>query len=259
MHPALLETDHRPWPIPERMWTWRQAWCDLLFAHWPVPRSALKDSVPDDLEIDTFDGSAWIGLVPFRMSGVMRRGLPDIPGVSAFEELNVRTYVTLEGKPGVWFFSLDAASRLAVWSARRFFHLPYFFADMALTDAGDRIHYRSQRHSEGHELFEGYYHPTGAPFLARNGSLEHWLTERYCLYCETPAGIIQRGEVHHRQWPLQPADLEIAGNTLLQPFGINEDTPPHCLHFSRRIDVVIWPLAEVSSMAMAVDPEVTFA
>jgi uncharacterized protein len=242
MHPSLAETAHRPWPVPERRWTWRQSWCDLLFAHWPVPVDVIRPAILEQLEIDTFDGSAWIGLVPFRMQDVMLRGLPAMPGISAFEELNVRTYVTIGGKPGVWFFSLDAADRLAVWAARQFFHLPYFYADMALEDTGNEIRYRSERRGTGGESFEGTYRPVGSVYAANPGSLEHWLTERYCLYCKTPAVVLKRGHVHHRQWPLQAADLEIRSNTLLRPFKIPDSQPPHCLHFSCHIDVIIWPL-----------------
>lgn len=245
MHSSLSETAHRPWPILESRWTWRQSWSDLLFAHWPVSVELLREQIPQALEIDTFDGTAWIAVVPFRMRDVMLRGLPAMPAVSAFEEMNVRTYVTIDGKPGVWFFSLDAASRMAVWAARTLFHLPYFHADMELKTNGENVHYQSQRHSEGGESFRGKYQPEGSVYTAQPGSLEHWLTERYCLYCETPDGTIKRGHVHHRQWQLQKAAAEISTNTLLHPFQIAESAPPHLLHFSRNIDVIIWPLEEV--------------
>ena len=128
MHPSLRQTDHRPWPLPPGPWTWRQQWCDLLFAHWPMPVAALRALVPPVLEIQEFDGTSWVGVVPFHMRGVMRRPLPDLPWVSAFAELNLRLYVVHGGRPGVWFVSLDAANPLAVWAARTFFHLPYFHA-----------------------------------------------------------------------------------------------------------------------------------
>src|SRR5262245_4268389 len=125
MHASLSHIDHRPWALPRGRWTMRQSWCDLLFAHWRVPVSALRPLIPARLKIQEFDGSAWLGAVPFRMTGVMYRPLPDLPWISAFPELNLRTYVECDGKPGVWFFSLDATNPLAVWAARRFFHLPY--------------------------------------------------------------------------------------------------------------------------------------
>ncbi|MFT7663947.1 MAG: hypothetical protein ACI87A_002175, partial [Planctomycetota bacterium] len=147
MHSALERLDHRPWPLPPGAWSWRQSWCDLLFAHWPIPSSQLRSLVPSELTVQEFDGTSWVGVVPFRMQGVMRRPLPDLPWVSAFPELNLRLYVEYEGKPGVWFLSLDASNWLAVWAARRFFHLPYFHADMRLDWNADRVEYRSTRKS----------------------------------------------------------------------------------------------------------------
>ena len=184
MHPALQTTAHRPWPLPPRAWRWRQTWSDLLFAHWPMPVSVLRPFVPPALTIQEFDGTSWIGIVPFRMSGVMHRPLPDVPGVSAFAELNLRLYVEADGKPGVWFISLDAANSLAVWAARRLFDLAYFRADMTGSAAGARIHYKSTRRGGG-VTFRGSYWPTSAPQAARPGTLEHFLVERYCC---TPRG-----------------------------------------------------------------------
>src|SRR5690349_6710130 len=130
MHPSLRKLDHRPWPVPSRPWIMAQNWHELLFAHWRVPVEAVRPLVPQGLEIDLFAGDAWLSVVPFRMSGVRLRGTPALPWLSSFPELNVRTYVCAEGRPGVWFFSLDAASRLAVGVARAWFHLPYFNARM---------------------------------------------------------------------------------------------------------------------------------
>lgn len=237
MHAALSLQDHRPWPIPQFGWTWRQSWRDLLFMHWPVPASALRRLVPDKLELQEFDGTAWLGLVPFRMAGVMRRLLPDMPWVSAFPELNVRTYVVLDGKPGVWFLSLDASNWLAVWAARRFFHLPYYLADMSLSEGADGILYRSSR--EGVDL-RVTYRPTSEQYLARAGSLEHWLTERYCLYAQAPDGSIWRNDVHHHPWPLQAAVATIDRNTFLDAHGLPIREAPSLLHFARRVDVVVW-------------------
>src|SRR5262249_38071897 len=145
MHPSLKFVEHRPWALPKRPWIMAQNWHDLLFAHWEVPVEKMRELVPRGLEIDTFEGRAWIGGVPFRMWGVRLRGTPALPGFSAFPELNVRTYVTANDKPGVWFFSLDAANQIAVEVARVWFHLPYFFARMRLGAAGDEIGYFSQR------------------------------------------------------------------------------------------------------------------
>jgi len=243
MHPALHSVAHRPWPLPRSPWVMAQSWHDLLFAHWPVSATAMRKLVPRGLELDLFDGHCWVGVVPFWMSGVRVRGMPAAPGVSRFAELNVRTYVVCGGKPGVYFFSLDAASRLAVAAARTFYHLPYFFADMRVEADGETIAYRSERLSESGE-FRGRYGPTGPVVLRNSGTLEHWLTERYCLYT-VPRDCVWRGEIHHTQWPLQDAWATIEVNTVAQSAGIElpESTP--LLHFARRVDVLIWSLTRV--------------
>ena len=214
-HPSLTDLNHRPWPLPERAWVMAQSWHDLLFAHWPVPASELSPHLPPGLTLDTYESCAWVGVVPFRMSGIRLRGLPPVPGTSAFPELNVRTYVTDGAKPGVWFFSLDAANALAVAVARAWFHLPYFRARMRCDTKGDEIVYGSRRTHPGATpgVFRGRYGPAGDVYRSSAGTLEHWLTERYCLYAPSPRGVV-RGEIHHVPWPLQPAWAEIDTNTI---------------------------------------------
>lgn len=241
-HPAFNRQKHRPWGIPKKPWTWRQSWCDLLFAHWPVPSAVLRPLVPEPLSIQEYDGTSWIGIVPFRMEGVMHRPFPDLPWISAFPELNVRLYVEYEDKPGVWFLSLDARNPLAVWAARRFFHLPYFKADIELREQNEQFYYQSSRQVQSGSVdFRGTYRAISDPYEAESGSLEHWLTERYCLYAESPDGELYRSEVHHWPWPLQRAEVEIKTNELLDPFGISLPNSPSLLHFASRLDVVIWP------------------
>jgi len=241
MHPAFSQTDHRPWPCPEQPWTWRQSWCDLLFAHWPVPVEQLRPHIPRELEVQSFDGTGWVGVVPFRMEGVTRRPMPPMPWLSAFPELNLRTYVTHGSKPGVWFFSLDAGNSVAVWAARRWFGLPYFRADMSCTTRDGTVHYTSQRRDDAHPVrFDAEYAPTGEPAPAGPGTLDHFLTERYCLYGHLPDGRLYRGEVHHHPWPLQPATLTFRANELGRPWGLSLDGTPARLHFSRRLDVALW-------------------
>jgi uncharacterized protein len=242
MHAALARVEHRPWLVPARRWTWRQSWRDLLFAHWPVPLAVLRPLLPAGLEVQEFGGTSWVGVVPFRMAGVMRRPWPDLPWVSAFPELNVRLYVTRDGKPGVWFLSLDATNPLAVWVARRFFFLPYHRSTMSLAHEQGGIHYHSRR--AGAE-FAGQYRPTSDVYQAAAGTLEHWLTERYCLYARDSRGTLWRNEVHHLPWPLQSADAVIERNSMLDGHGISLQGRP-LLHFARRLDVVVWdgePLA----------------
>jgi len=225
----------------------RQSWCDLLFAHWRAPVSALRPLVPSRLTIQEFDGSSWVGVVPFRMEGVTARGLPSLPWLSAFPELNLRLYVEHGGKPGVWFVSLDATRFLAVLAARVVFQLPYFTADMQVEERRGRVHYRSMRRpSDPRVAFEGSYAPTSSTFEAVAGTLGHFLTERYCLYTQTSGGTLLRAEVHHRPWPLQDAEAEIAENTIATAQGVPIEGDP-IFHFSRRQDVIVWPPHAVQS------------
>jgi uncharacterized protein len=197
-----------------------QRWHDLLFAHWPIPEDVVRRVVPDVLPIDTFDGHAWIGVVPFRMTDVRMRFLPAIPRASAFPEINVRTYTTVDGKPGVYFFSLDAANRLAVIAARAGVGLPYFWARMSCENWDESIFYESRRvRVEGTPAeFIARYRSAGDVFYAQRGTLEYFLTERYCLY--TVDGYdVKRLEIVHAPWPLQPAAAEITRNTMTAPVG----------------------------------------
>lgn len=237
MHQAFSRVDHRPWTVPGETWSWRQSWQDLLFAHWPIDEAVLRPLLPSSLEIDACEGTSWIGLVPFKMTGVMKRPLPDMPWVSAFPELSVRTYVTRDGKPGVWFFSLDATNALAVWAARRFFHMPYFRAKMSVRKHRHATVYSSSRPGA---CFEASYMPVSSVYEAKRGSLEHWLTERYCLYAQSANGALYRNEVHHVPWPLQKAEARMDINTMLAMHGFDVHGPPALLHFAQRLDVVVW-------------------
>lgn len=220
-----------------------QTWHDLLFAHWPIKTELLRRIVPPQLPLDTFDGPCWVGVVPFHMSGIHARGLPPLPGLSKFPELNVRTYVARDGKPGVYFFSLDAASLPAVWTARRFFRLPYFHASMSAQVDGDSIRYDSRRHQTNAQ-FRGRYRPHGEVQRSDKGSLEHWLTERYCLYT-VHGGRVFRGEIHHQAWPLQKAEAEIEVESVAAAAGISLPSSPPLLHFARQLEVLIWPLQRI--------------
>jgi uncharacterized protein YqjF (DUF2071 family) len=247
MQNPLAQLTHRPYAIPPGPWVMHQSWHDLLFAHWPIPVEVMREAVPESLPLDTFEGQAWVGVVPFRMSDVRPRFVPPVPGLSAFPELNVRTYVKVGDKAGVYFFSLEAANAAAVQIARTFFHLPYFNARMILRDTSDWIYYHSKRTHVGAPAadFEGRYRPVSEPYTSQGGSLECWLTERYCLYSSDKNGKLYRGEIHHIPWPLQKAEADITVNTMTVPHGLSlPDTAP-LLHFARRLDVVVWPLTAV--------------
>jgi uncharacterized protein YqjF (DUF2071 family) len=243
MSGILDQVAHRPWPLPAGLWVMAQTWHDLLFAHWPIAATSLRPRIPAQLEIDTFEGQAWLAVIPFRMSGVRLRGTPAMPWVSRFPELNLRTYVTMGGKPGVWFFSLDAGNPLAVAIARAWFHLPYFGAQMLCEERDGWIHYRSERTHRRAPcgLLEARYRPAGEVFFAEPGTLEHFLTERYCLYTADGAGRIIRGEIHHPPWPLQLAEASFGRNTMAEASRLSlPKLPSPLLHFSRRQDVIVW-------------------
>jgi uncharacterized protein YqjF (DUF2071 family) len=179
------------------------------------------------------------------MSGVHGRALPPLPGLSRFPELNVRTYVTYGDKPGVYFFSLDAANLPAVWAARTFYRLPYFHAAMSSTELGAGVHYRSSR-LHGAAEFRGHYRPTTEMRFREKGSIEHWLTERYCLYA-IHYDRVYRAEIHHQPWPLQDAEAEFETNTVTAAAEIALPTTAPLLHFARELEVLIWPLRRTES------------
>jgi len=225
-------------------------WHELVFLHWPVPAEELRPLLPpraSGLELDTFDGVAWLGVVPFRMSGVRPRLLPAVPWLSAFAELNVRTYVTAEGKAGVWFFSLDAANPIAVRVARWTFHLPYFDARMRTRRAaegghGPTIDYESTRTHRGAApaRFAARYRATAPPRPSTPESLAAFLTDRYCLYAADRRGRVLRGDIQHEPWPLQEGEVELRACAMTEQIGIALPERAPLVHYSERLDVVAW-------------------
>ncbi len=224
-----------------------QSWRHLLFAHWRVDSEALRRAVPPQLGLDLRDGEAWLGVTPFRVEGFrLRRALPP-PLISRFLEVNVRTYVHYEGKPGIYFFSLDTNSRLAVAGARRTYRLPYFHAAQWLSEEGKRIHFQSTRLSADGPAAEldCAFIPAGEQFQAKPGSLEYWLTERYCLYTLAEGGTVQRADIHHRPWQLQPATATFELNDMASGYGLDLVGTP-LLHYSEIQDVVLWTIWPIS-------------
>jgi uncharacterized protein YqjF (DUF2071 family) len=249
---VLSTIAHRPYPLPAGRWRMAQRWNDLLFAHWPVAVDEMARLLPARLEVDAFDSYAWVGVVPFWMDRVRTRAIGEtcltVPGTATFSELNLRTYVRSRttGLSGVYFFSLDAASALAVLGARTFFHLPYFLASMhRQTEPDGTIQYRSQRLFSNRSVrFQARYRglgDIGSPSV--DGTLEHFLTARYCLFT-SHAGRLQVGHIHHLPWPLQPAQAEITINDLPAAHGIALPNRPPVLHFARSLEVYIWSLLE---------------
>jgi hypothetical protein len=228
-----------------------QRWTDLLFAHWRVDADLLRRVVPRSLPLDAFVNETWISIAAFYLSGLRSRWLPPLPVISEFPELNVRTYVTLGGKPGVYFFSLDAGSALAVAAARATYFLPYFRASMDIRARADgTLEYRSRRTDRrGRPAeFSARYRPTGPISLAKPGTLDHWLTERYCLYAVDRAGHVRRADIHHRRWPLQPVDAEIDVNTMASAAGLELPGEAPRVSFASRLDVAVWAPVDVDSV-----------
>ena len=247
---SLDHAGHRPWPLPARPWVMAQSWVSLLFAHWPLEPERLRAVVPAQLALDLFDGCGWLTMTPFEVRATRPRGALPPPVLSHFPELNVRTYVTLNGRPGIWFFSLDAASGLAVRAARALYRLPYFRAQMRIAIDGPWLAYSSERADPrgAPAAFEGRYRPTGDVRQAAPGSLEAWLIERYRLYTVDERDRLFAADIHHRPWPLQDAAADIRVNTMAAPLGLELSGPP-VLHFAGRQDVVFWALHEVEPAA----------
>lgn len=217
-------------------------WSDLAFLHWPISVDVLRPWIPPALAIDTFEGTAWLGIVPFRMEDTRHRLLPRIPTTHTFPEVNVRTYVRSADRAGVWFFSLNAASWLAVWGARTMFNLPYYHASMQIQSGPGEIRYSSVRtgkHSPGE--FKATYGSTGDSFIAKHGTLEYWLTERYCLFGQQRSGAVYYIDVHHLSWSIQEGSADITRNTLAEASGLQlPDTAP-LVHTAKPLDVWGWP------------------
>jgi uncharacterized protein YqjF (DUF2071 family) len=238
---AFAETAHRPWPLPSGPWVMGQTWRDLLFAHWRVDPDELRRHVPAQIPLDTFDGSAWIGVTPFFATGVRPRLVPPLPGGSRFPEINVRTYATIDGRPGIWFCSLDTPNPLVNEAARRAYRVPYFRSKIAAQRDGDRIRWASRR-TQVHAppaAIELTYAPSGPVYTAAPGSFEQFATERYCLYVLDDDSRVLRADIHHPPWQLRPAEAEIASNRMGEEVGLELSSDP-VLHLAPRQDVVFW-------------------
>jgi uncharacterized protein YqjF (DUF2071 family) len=241
MHDILEETRHRPWPLPEAPWIMHQSWRDLLFMHWPVPYERLFPLVPHNLAIETHNGSGWIGITPLLMADVHVRGLPGVPTATEFPELNVRTYVRYKDKPGVLFFSLDAGSALAVMTARNLLNLPYYNAEMALARDEQNVIFASRRLEPPPADLVATYRCTGTGFHPKPGTLEHFLTERYCLYTVDANEHVSRIQIHHGPWLLNEAEVTLEKNTMDDYLGLVElSGPPRLAHYSARQDTLVW-------------------
>ena len=256
----LVRTSHKPRPLPSGRWLMKQRWNDLLFAHWPVPASSLAHLIPEGLQVDSFKGSAWLGVMPFWMDRIKVRGIPPIPGARSFPDLSLRTYVREErtGTPGVFCLSLDASNLLAVGVGRAFYSLPYHWARMRMEQRSERefSFFSRRRFSHRPVIFNARYRglgPSRRLMECGAGSLEYFLMERYCLFSRNPDGQPIRANLHHVSSQLEEAEAEIEQNDLAAVLGIHLPEQAPVLHYSRRLAVYVWP-AELVRPAMVARP-----
>ncbi|MDQ6693249.1 MAG: DUF2071 domain-containing protein [Chloroflexota bacterium] len=240
----VSSTERIPWLLPQRSPLMAQTWHDLLFVHWPVPAEVLLPSLPPGVQLDLFEGQAWLGIVAFRLTGVRLLAFPELPFVSYFPEVNVRTYVRVGDRPGVYFLSLDTDNRPAVALARAWFRLLYHHAHMEMKSCGSRISLKSRRdeHKSPPAEFEVTYSPYAPPHIASPCSLDCWLTERYRYYSTDRNGRLCHCDIHHTVWPLQPAEAYIRRNTMALCHGITLPAGEPLLHYARRMQALIWPV-----------------
>ncbi len=233
-------------PVRQGPWVLKQSWNDLLFAHWPVAKERLRELVPGYLDLDTYESEAWVSVTPYRLTDKSPRGLPALPWISTFNEINVRTYVSYGGVPGIYFFSLDADSLIAVNGARTVFHLPYYLAEMTCEGNPNRITFSSRRNSDEPAEFQAQFGPVGPAFQAATGTIEHWLTERYCLYTQSADGHAYRVSIDHAPWQLHAAEADIKTNSMAERAAIRLPSVPPLLHFAHRQDVLTWAPEQLS-------------
>ncbi len=219
-------------------WVLDMQWHDVCFAHWRADVGTLERALPPGVELDRFEGDAWLAVVPFRMSGVRLRVGPTLPGFGSVPELNLRTYVRVRGRPGVWFFSLDAASPIAVVSARIMTALPYFHAAIATSERDGTIAYRSDRTHRGvvASHFDARYTPRGEPTAAAPTTLDAFLHERYRFF-SMRGNTLVTARIRHAPWRLQSASMDIATNTLGDLIGHPLTRPPDRVTFARHVHV----------------------
>ncbi len=260
MREYLVRTSHKPRPLPTGRWAMTQRWNDLLFAHWPIPVKSIEALLPEWLEADTFQGSAWLGAVPFWLDRIKIRGVPPIPGARSFPDLNLRTYVRdrFTGTPGFHCFSVDSSNLIAVAVAHAVYHLPYCMAEMHMEPRSERefAFYSRRRFTRKQVIFKARYRglgPSRKMAEARAGTFEFFMAERNCVFSTNRSGEPIRANLHHVPWPLEEAEAEIERNDLAAAVGLELPNMEPVLHYSRRLALYIWP-AELLRPALAARP-----
>ena len=241
-HWLLKQTEHRAFSTPDRPWVAKQEWSDLLFLNYPIPVETLQTLLPDGMEVDSFDGQGWVSIVPFYLK-LAPRGFPENVWPVQFAELNVRTYVTINGHPAVYFFSLDCPDPVSVWGARTWFNLPYFRATTSLNKIDETVTLMSTR-KQGPQPsdFSGRYAPVGEPFFSEAGSLEAFLTNRWSFFTPHPRKPqhFYQGDIHHEAWPLQKANVELDQNSLFEGHQLNRSNSYHSAWYASKVHVLTW-------------------
>lgn len=246
-------SQQEPIPLRRGPWIMRQRWHHLLFAHWPVDAKELRVAVPAELEIDRFEGEAWLGLVVFRLSGIKLRGLPEVRAVSSFPEVNVRTYVRYQGQPGVYFISLDADNPLAVAIARPWFGLNYYNAEIHYGRDPEGHHFKSRRIERGRPeaRLDVTYAPLGllpgedsSEGTSDKAQLQQWLTERYCYYT-VRKGKVNRCDIEHFRWSLQPARASFRENSMALSHGLHGCESGGLCYYATFMEAHVWPVRRV--------------
>lgn len=236
-----MKSSHRPWPPPQKPWLMTQTWRRLLFAHWPVDPDVLRPYIPVPLTLDTYDERAWLSIVVFDVTDARPRFVPSVPALSHFPQLNVRTYVLYNDKPGAYFFSLDADHLLAVIGARSLYYLPYYAADISISPTRGGVDYNCRRNYSS-KAFQVRYRPISDIYQAESGTLTYWLAERYCLYTRH-GHYLYRGEILHEPWLLQNAEADIIKNTMIE--SVPSCQPSH-LQYADQQTSVMWGLSKVA-------------
>jgi uncharacterized protein len=232
----LHNTAHRPWPIPGNNWKYYQEWNNALFLHWRVPVELIKPAIPSGLQVDEISGDTYVSLVAFTMQRIRLRYLPAFPPISDFHEINLRAYVTVDNKPGIYFFSIEASKRLSAMISRMLARLPYQYSPMNVGHIGEMYRYRSENKSKGLHLDTEF--EITQEEVAKS-AIDNWLTERYCLYHDEGSRRY-RYQIHHHPWKLK----KIMMNTLNMHYRAGDltlhDRSPDLLHYSPGVKVIAW-------------------
>ncbi|WP_028393328.1 YqjF family protein [Bacillus cihuensis] len=243
MHDEFMQLDHRPFPLPSLPWLLSQVWEDLLFIHYPMDPNVLRNYVPLELELDVYQNRAWITIIPFRVTKMKGRGIPSLPLLNAYLEINVRTYVKYKDIPGIYFFSLDANHPLFVIGLKTAIGLPYKHANMEFKQMKNAFQFKSYRLSDKNtsEKINLTYQPGNVLFETLPGTLDHWLLERYCMYSFLGKYLI-RGDIHHDQWKVSNATATTSINTMISFLSAdNCPNTPSLLHYSKQRRVFCYP------------------